>query len=111
MRRLRRTWRRVVTEARWLRDRYWASELAGYFQGPDPIEPAEQPSALDWARERADRPYDWSEHEPHDWSWAREHEAEIRAMWAEPEFSVRESDLSDAERAAWAEIVACWRTP
>lgn len=40
MRRARRWWRRALTEARWLRDKYWASELDPFFQGPDPIDEA-----------------------------------------------------------------------
>lgn len=40
MRRLRRVWRRAVTEARWLRDRYLPSELDPFFQGPDPVDEA-----------------------------------------------------------------------
>ncbi|MEU8136053.1 hypothetical protein [Streptodolium elevatio] len=36
---VRRAWRKAMTEARWLRDRYFPSELDPYFQGPDPIEP------------------------------------------------------------------------
>lgn len=47
MSRLRRVWRRVVTEARRLRDRYWASELDPFFQGPDEDEPAEHSVRVD----------------------------------------------------------------
>lgn len=99
-----------MTEVRWLRDQYVASRQASDVHGPDPVDaPVDEhgDGPLAWAREQADRPYEWSGHEPYGVSgglmWMDQ------AKWdAAAEHSVRESVLSDDERAAWAEIVAHW---